>query len=864
MRKVLYKTVLGATLLMAACADQETVRPTLSDKPLVFSASVASDWNTTRSILRQNAAEAQELGHGLYLHTVVAPGFGQRDKVTRGTKVLDLTEFSVSGYSYDAGHSQTVSDVQANFINNEQITYKEEGGQWLSSQPFYWPLSGYALDFYAYSPTAAATVVPNVNGPMQLSFEVNTDDIEAQTDLLVAKATDQTFAKNAIVDLEFQHALTAVQFVLGTDIVPGTIKSIKLEEVYTTGTLNTGTGVWTLVDAPDYTISFISHDTSDDDLLTGEKTLLMIPQEFTSENQRIVVVVNDGVQDYTLSHVLKGTAWEANTTVTYKITTSELNMMTMGTVTFPTTWGTGANSVTYPFKSTYAENDAIGVFAVDGAGKVVNANVKYRYNGTAWVKDDTQNTFFPPTFTFYAYYPYQETLTDAPAKGSNVLVEEQMPTATQFFNGARGAWAPAAEQNTEAAINAQDLQYAQGVVTNGTTVDFTMAHTMGLAAVTLGTKSVPNIRYFNYSTGNKIWDTEELTEVTASSTFSGNIPLQVSDTYYYIVNGSGTLQGASTDIYAAKALEIELASGTYGTFEAECKRDYIYRGWEYGYTGGAQTWQAPCAGTYKMECWGAQGGNGWAYDEITNDPIYPEYGKGGYTYGEFTQEPFSEYGTRFYIYVGGNGIQHSGWNGGGAGPSPESGNNYGGGATDIRNISTQNGWSDTNSLRSRVMVAGGGGGASHGGHGGHGGNLTGANGVPATNERLAYGYGGGQTSGGSAGTFSWSGSGPTSGTFGTGGRGNSNYGGGGGGGYYGGGGSGVYQSSCGGAGGGSSFISGYPGCRALASSSSTTHKAANAADAAVHYSGIVFQNPSMEQGVRKGDGLARITSTVIE
>lgn len=263
-----------------------------------------------------------------------------------------------------------------------------------------------------------------------------------------------------------------------------------------------------------------------------------------------------------------------------------------------------------------------------------------------------------------------------------------------------------------------------------------------------------------------------------------------------------------------------------------------------------------------MECWGAQGGNGWAYDEITNDPIYPEYGKGGYTYGEFTQEPFSEYGTRFYIFVGGSGLEHSGWNGGGS--SSNSGTNYGGGATDIRNLITQNGWSDTNSLRSRVMVAGGGGGASHGGNGGHGGNLTGANGVPATNERLAYGYGGGQTSGGSAGTFSWSGSGPTSGTFGTGGRGNSNYGGGGGGGYYGGGGSGVYQSSCGGAGGGSSFISGYPGCRALASSSSTTHKAANAADAAVHYSGIVFQNPSMEQGVRKGDGLARITSTVIE
>lgn len=200
MRKVLYKTVLGATLLMAACAEQETVRPTLSDKPLVFSASVASDWNTTRSILRQNAAEVQKLDNGFYLHTVVAPGFGQRANMTRGTKVSSLTEFSVSGYCYDAAHNQTVSDVQANFINNNQIT--EVSGLWQSTQPFYWPTSDYALDFYAYSPTGAATVVPDVNGPLRLSFAVNTDDIEAQTDLLVAKATDQTFAKNAIVDMK--------------------------------------------------------------------------------------------------------------------------------------------------------------------------------------------------------------------------------------------------------------------------------------------------------------------------------------------------------------------------------------------------------------------------------------------------------------------------------------------------------------------------------------------------------------------------------------------------------------------------------------------------------------------------------------
>ena len=45
--------------------------------------------------------------------------------------------------------------------------------------------------------------------------------------------------------------------------------------------------------------------------------------------------------------------------------------------------------------------------------------------------------------------------------------------------------------------------------------------------------------------------------------------------------------------------------------------------WDYDYTGGEQTFKVPITGTYKLETWGAQGGN--AYDERASG------GYGGYS-----------------------------------------------------------------------------------------------------------------------------------------------------------------------------------------------------------------------------------------
>ena len=209
-------------------------------------------------------------------------------------------------------------------------------------------------------------------------------------------------------------------------------------------------------------------------------------------------------------------------------------------------------------------------------------------------------------------------------------------------------------------------------------------------------------------------------------------------------------------------------------------------------------------GRYKIECWGASGGNG------NNSATY-RGGAGGYAHGILTLNA----DRTVYLYAGGagtgkagTGVQAGGFNGGGAGGYYRGGS--GGGASDVR--------VGDNALTSRVIVAGGGGGGAYrsGYYGGAGG---GDNGADGTGYSTTYNAKGGTHSGGGAGG-SYNG-GVYQGEDGSLGQGGaaatattSNYGrgGGGGGGYYGGGGSGYRASSSyyyygqSGGGGGSGYI----------------------------------------------------------
>lgn len=251
----------------------------------------------------------------------------------------------------------------------------------------------------------------------------------------------------------------------------------------------------------------------------------------------------------------------------------------------------------------------------------------------------------------------------------------------------------------------------------------------------------------------------------------------------------------------------------------------------FSYTGNYQVFEVPKDGTYKVQLWGAQGGN-----TLGNNKVYANTGGfGAYTKGIIELKK----GQKLYIYVGGmgadgvkRGFAAGGWNGGGTGSNDNADDEAGGGgggATDIRLVPTSetNIWNEFDSLKSRIMVAAGGGGSTEYVRGGAGGDLTSPAAGHAAGSTQTVGYAFGI---GAPGVYRYSNKSEA----------------GGGGGYYGG---RVMSSSSDYSAegvGGSSFISGFEGADAITESS--TSDAIVHTGQSVHYSGMSFQYGKMIRG----------------
>ena len=225
---------------------------------------------------------------------------------------------------------------------------------------------------------------------------------------------------------------------------------------------------------------------------------------------------------------------------------------------------------------------------------------------------------------------------------------------------------------------------------------------------------------------------------------------------------------------------------------------------EFGYTGGMQSVTIPADGIYKLEVYGAKGG----------DAPGNSGGLGGYSIG---YKQLAK-GQIIYICVGQGGVNRGGetYNGGGsAGNTGSHDTGSGGGATHMASVSGTLKSIGASNISKIYLVAGGGGGAYRNNN---------------HNHNVAGGSGGGLNGGGSYGTYSdASGGTQTSGyAFG---YSSTECGGGGGGGLYGG--NVTYY----GAGGGSGYIGGVP---------------------SFSYNGTTY-SPSTSNGQRYGNGYAKIT-----
>ena len=217
------------------------------------------------------------------------------------------------------------------------------------------------------------------------------------------------------------------------------------------------------------------------------------------------------------------------------------------------------------------------------------------------------------------------------------------------------------------------------------------------------------------------------TKTIAWTTGSGNITL----TYTGQGNGSISVSSSENDFFEDREQSFGIVT-TAGSPEKALSILVKQKGktypvgevFNFAYTGSVQQITLP-KGKYKLQCWGAQGGNSYGSSSGAGS-------KGGYSEGVITLTET----TTFYVFVGGQGSRGSstslvngGWNGGGASvgyssynSSGTNGYSYpacGGGATDISTVTSSMSYSSgrTNrssaSLLARCIVAGGGAGGSY-------------------------------------------------------------------------------------------------------------------------------------------------------
>lgn len=880
-----YNTIVyvAATLMAVACSQDnvQTVSDIADSRLVTFSADATPNASVTRATASLPEALALSgQGKQLWLMPSVTTT-PTAASVTRGTQlnsVTALNNFGVSAFKHAAiSDGKTLNEylsdnhLKPDFFWNMEATKVEGTERFTLTKDYYWPATNETLSFFAYAPYGNAKVTPsddNTEGPQTVRVQIDTD-VKQQADFMTAcnSSTAHNDAHNTpSVRLNFAHQLTAVRFVVGKQFLKGYVKSIALKNVYTEGTYTIG-GNWVLdeLNKGNFTISYNLdrpvEGTKDEEITETDETFFMIPHEFAdSDPATIEVVYNDGYTDYTVSASLAGTKWEAGTTVTYAITSNKLTTLQIASIDYPATPAAAADMPAAA--QGWQEGNQVGMYVVAADGITLkHKNIPVTYSDGKWVVDHNtaDGTIYRlPGETFYFYYPYSTASNNQPV-GYPERCPEAEADAETFFEGVITHHPVSTDQSDLDSFLASDLMIAKAADEgHASTIKATMARQVGLAVISLESVSVPET--VTYTNNEKTGTSGTPTVFTATSEFNGNTPKQNGNKFYYFTKVGGTTSFNSKpgleDSWAS-SLEFNLGKNESQEQTAingnERKNwDFVNAIWNYSKTGTntastIHTFTAPVEGSYTFECWGAQGGRGLADGNLEGIG-----GKGGYAKGTINLSA----NNQFFIFIGGKGDDAKistrvagGWNGGGMGDhdgQDDEGGGGGGGATDIR--VTNGNWNDFTSLLSRIMVAGGGGGAAWNLAGGYGGGLSGGSGLGQT-DNTHVGSPGTQESGykfgqGEDGTRMYTNSGVA----------------GSGSGYWGATASrGAAECESSGP-GGSGYVSGMEGCYAVKSSSTSSNVSMDKTTPN-HFSGRVFSNASMQNGVNEGNGKARITLT---
>lgn len=330
--------LMGTVLTISSCEDETDSLSTSTQ--ISFTPQIHSSWESSArsvdTIPPSTVTILQGSNTPLYLHTlyadsIVADTSANESNAMLLSRAVPVTStamyntFSVSAYAYQGEWNETRTP---NYMYNQ--TASKSDNNYVLPSSYYWPGASYKMKFFAYAPqgNSGYTLSESTQAGTPLLSVTIPAEVSQQQDLLVAQSDEINGDANTAVPLTFQHTLTAIRFVCGSDVQSGTVKSIQLKGVYSKGVYNMGTKTWSelgTVATYTQTLNKATTGTANEEITTDAQTFMMIPQTLP-EGAKLEILFTDGSgTDHTLTADLKETVWPMGKTVTYQISTTSIN-----------------------------------------------------------------------------------------------------------------------------------------------------------------------------------------------------------------------------------------------------------------------------------------------------------------------------------------------------------------------------------------------------------------------------------------------------------------------------------------------------------------------------------------------------------
>ena len=353
MKKNCLLWLLVAAMAMTSCQDEFIKNENKTSDKIGYSVNMTelSSPYRTRSgeIASSHEVEIDDVngmidGKQVYLHTItdmVVPmdikqikSENQPQSRAAEKTVADVDEIGVTSVVWNGTSWAAASDhrVYMDNVLAESTAFQTN---------YYWPAAEEYIRFFAIHPyTDGPKIIADDKKNPKIQWTVP-EDVTKQHDILVA-SNNYAGDHKATANLNFAHALTAVQFKLASGLEGVKVNAVRIKGVYYQGTYTydfdnhtTKTvddkihyldgGQWTGVDEGDkkrdFEVAGPAETSTGVEMLIngGDKTFMMMPQTLP-DGATIEVDITDAHGSETLTASLKDKVWNKGTKVTYVLT----------------------------------------------------------------------------------------------------------------------------------------------------------------------------------------------------------------------------------------------------------------------------------------------------------------------------------------------------------------------------------------------------------------------------------------------------------------------------------------------------------------------------------------------------------------